>query len=170
MDIPRIKTPAQFAEIIARLTQAGEAHHLPLYRAAMRDELRFAFVQPRGQRLPLRLLDMTRDRRPFVVILADDGMNPAGPDGYPQARRLLQWAAYIVVHACGGEAWQYQAIAEAARACGRVVVVETDTAHQAAWLALKERMAPRTGGMALVVRPGAPAHPMMTAPAGTVFQ
>lgn len=169
MEPLRLKTRAQMADAIMRLTQAGQPHHVPLLRAAMAGDLRVCFVAA-GQRMPLRLLDMVRDRRPLVVVLADDGLHPAGPAGYPQARRLMGWAASIVIHAAAGEAWHYAAVAEATRLCGRVLLVETCTAHQGAWVALKAAVAPRCAGLVLKVAEGKPAHPCMTAPAGVVVQ
>jgi hypothetical protein len=157
------------AEAITRLTQAGYGFQAPLFRAAMDGDIRLCFVAA-GQRMPLRLLDMTRDRRPLAVILADDGPAPAGPDGFPQTRRLMCWASFCMIHAAGGEPWHYAAAAEMARGGRRVLLVETSTAHQAAWVEVKNRTARHTPVLVLAVRPGTPPHPFLGVPAGVVVQ
>lgn len=164
-----LKTRAQMAEVAVRLEQAGAGHHVPLIRAAMAGALRFAVISP-GSALPLRLLDMARDSRPLAVILADDGDKPTGPDGFPQARRLLRWAAAILIHATGGEPIHYAAAAQATVLVRRFLLIETDTARQAAWCALRRAVAPRTPGAVLTVPPGALPHPHLAVPAGEAVQ
>ncbi|MBX6740423.1 MAG: hypothetical protein IRY87_00065 [Acetobacteraceae bacterium] len=168
MDPINIKTRAQMAEMVMRLEQAGASRHVPLVRAAMAGALRFAFVSP-GDILPLRLLDMEQDRRPFAVILADDGAVSTGSDGFPQARRLLRWAASILIHAAGGEPWHYEAVARATVLARRFLLMETNTAHQTAWHTLRMAVALRTPGSLIEVRPG-DVHPRLTVPAGETVQ
>ncbi|MDI3307831.1 MAG: hypothetical protein QJR07_12085 [Acetobacteraceae bacterium] len=120
--------------------------------------------------MPGRLLDTARDRRPFAVILADDGDNPTGPDGFPQARRLMRWAASIFIHATGGQPIHYAAAAQATVLMRRFLLIETDTAHEAEWCALRRAVAPRTPCVVLTVPPGAAPHPHLAVPAGGVVQ
>lgn len=171
MNLHRFDTRAQMAEAILRMEQAGAAWHVPLLRAAMAGDLRLAFVPP-GSRLPLAMLDMRRHPRPLVVVLAGDGGTggPAGPDAFPQARRLLLWARYALLHGAGGMAWHYTLAAEAAARFRRVVVAETTGAALPAWIELKAAVAPDTPSLAIAVPPGRPAHPLCTAPAGMVVQ
>ncbi|MBX6747469.1 MAG: hypothetical protein IRY87_36020 [Acetobacteraceae bacterium] len=164
-----LKTRAQMAEVAVRLEQAGAGHHVPLIRAAMAGALRFAVISP-GSALPLRLLDMARDSRPLAVILADDGDKPTGPDGFPQARRLLRWAASIFIHATGGQPIHYAAAAQVTMLVRRFLLIETNTAHEAEWCDLRRAVAPRTPGVVLTVPPGAPPHPHLAVPAGEVVQ
>lgn len=161
-----IKRAAQMAELAVKLQQAGVGWHVPLLRAAMLGDLRFAMVSP-GGRVPLRILDMNRDRRPLVVLLNGDGGGPAEPDAFPQTRRLLRWARFVMLHGAGGEAFHYECAAEAARQTGQVLVAETTAAALPAWVALKLATAPRTPG--LVIEPRGP-HPINTAPAEAVIQ
>jgi hypothetical protein len=162
----KITKLAQMADAAVMLRQAGADWHVPLIRAAMCGDIRFAMVPP-GSRLPLRLLDMTREPRPFVVVLNGDGGGPAEPDAFPQARRLFQWARFAMLHGAGGNPFHYQCAVEAARVVGRVVIAETTGAALPAWVALKQATAPTTPG--LVIEPRGP-HPINTAPAGTVVQ
>ena len=164
-----IKTRAHMAEMVMRLQQAGAAHHVPMIRAAMAGTLRFAVIFP-GSALPLRLLDMARERRPLAVILADDGDKPTGPDGFPQARRLLRWATSIFIHATGGQPIHYAVAAQATVLVRRVLLIETGIAHQDAWCDLRRAVAPRTPGVVLTVPPGAAPHPHLAVPAGEAVQ
>jgi hypothetical protein len=159
----------RMAEAVVRLEQAGCGHIVPLVRAAMAGDLGFALVGP-GQTLPPRLLDAARQRRPLAVVLGDDGAAPTGPAGFPQARRLLRWAAHVFVHATGGRPEHYAAAARITVAARRLLLVETCTAQQAAWSALARALAPRTPGTLLITRPGAPAHPRLSAPVGATPQ
>ena len=163
------KTQAQMAKAVVRLQQAGACYHIPLVRAAGAGALRFAIVAP-GGRLRLDLLDMQRDRRPLAVILGDDGLAPTGPDGFPQARRLMRWAASIVIHAAAGQPEQYAAVAVATTICRRLVLVECSTAHQADWMALRQNVAPGKPGLLIKVPDGQPPHPQWQVPAGSVMQ
>jgi hypothetical protein len=67
-----------------------------------------------------------------------------------QARRLLAWSRWTMLHAAGGEAWHYALAAEATLAHRRVVLIECGSASLDAWLALRDAVAPSTPG--LVVR------------------
>ena len=165
----RLKTPQQMAEAVVYLSRSGFGHHVPLLRAAMAGTHRICFVPP-GFTMPLNLLDMTQDRRPLIVVLQDDGPNPTGPSGFAQARRLLKWAASVLVHACGAEPYHYTGAVVMAGVKERLVLVETCTAQQAAWLALKDAVAPRTPGVVLAVRPGDLAHPVGHVPPEAVIQ
>jgi len=156
------------AELIWRSEAAGAGWHVPLFRAAAAGILRLCMVPP-GTRVPLSILDPTRHHRPLVVVLCGDGAAPAGPGDFPQSRRLLGWANFIVLHGSGGLAWHYQLAAEAALAMGRVVIAESTAAHLDEWFSLKRATAPRTPGIGWRVPPGGQ-HPCNLAPAGTVFQ
>ncbi len=169
MTLHRIKTRAQMAEAVRRMEQAGAGWHVPLLRAVMAGDLRAAFVAP-GSRVPLSLLDMTRHPRPLAVVLMGDGGGPAEPAAFPQARRLLRWARFIVLHGAGGDAWHYGLAAAAAARFRRVVIAETTSAALPAWFALKAEVAPATPGIGWTVPPGQPAHPINAAPAGAVLQ
>lgn len=164
-----IKTRAQLAEAIWRMEQAGAGWHVPLLRAVLGGTIRAVFVAP-GSRVPRSLLDMSRHPRPLVVVLAGDGGGPAEPDAFPQARRLLRWARFIILHGTGGEASHYALAAEAAIQARRVLLVETTSAALPAWFAAKSEVAPATPGIGWAVPPGKPAHPINGAPAGTVLQ
>jgi hypothetical protein len=148
LDSLTIKTRARMADMAVRLTQAGAGHHMPLIRAAMAGVLRFPVVPP-GGRMPLRLLELAQDRHPLTVLLADDGDAPPGPAGLPQTTRLLRWARAIMLHTAGGEPKRHATAAQATVLTGRLVLAETDTAHEADELAA--RVAPCTATLRITV-------------------
>lgn len=168
MTFAHIKTRAQMAEAIRRFEQAGDTWHSPLLRAAMAGALRFTILPP-GARVPLRILDMQRDPRPLVVVVGGDAGGPATPDAFPQARRLMRWAGFVMLHGAGGEAFHYAVAVQAAVLVRRVLIVETTGAALPAWVALKADVAPRTPTLGVKVRPG-DAHPREAPPAGATIQ
>lgn len=153
---------------ISRLMQLQEAAGLgfrnAVYRAALAGNLAIAEVLP-GVVLPP---DLLRKPHPVVVILGDDAGISNGPADFPQARRLLRWAGFALVHAAGGETDHYAAIADVARACKNILVIETHTAAEAAWMHLVRRergirlrkKRPALSALLIQVPPDAAPHPV----------
>ncbi len=164
-----LTTPGGIADLACRAAAAGDTWHRPLFREAMANRLRLIIVPP-GDRVPVSMLDPTRDRRPLMVILAGDGAVPVGPDAFPQAARLLRWCGFVMLHAAGGQAEHYEIAATAAAAVGRVVIAETGSDHLAAWNALRLRCASGTPATIVKVPEGQGGHPVLHAPAGVVIQ
>ncbi|HEY8612344.1 MAG TPA: hypothetical protein VIL69_13760 [Roseomonas sp.] len=131
--------PGQISKLIAALDGTGHAFALPLYRAALAGELAMAALLP-GGRVPTRLLDHTRP--PTVIVVSGDPANPteaaSPPEAFPQARRLLAWSASVMLHATGGKEAHYRAVVAGAKAWRRVLLIETATSQEDAWLALVE--------------------------------
>jgi hypothetical protein len=169
MHIPTLNKPDQISRLIGAVTQAGEAHHAVWLAAAQRGEIAALQIEP-GARIPLRMLDVQPDQRPLLILLCGDGASPVGPDGFPQARRILRWARAIILHGAGAEPGHYATAVASARMTGRAVLVETTTAHLPAWRAMRDRVAEKTPTLVIDTRPGEPAHPINTVPAGTVVQ
>lgn len=169
MTFAHIQTPAQMAEYLRRMEQAGDTWHTPLIRAAMAGTLRFVILSD-GARVPLSILDMQRNAVPLVVIVGGDAGGPATPDAFPQARRLMRWAGFVMLHATGGDAWHYAIATEAALRVRRVLIVETTGAALSAWVALKAEVASRTPSLGFKVPPGMPTHPHEAPPPGAPLQ
>ncbi|MGK7870973.1 hypothetical protein [Falsiroseomonas sp. E2-1-a20] len=163
-----INDTARLAELAVKLQQSGAAHPLPLIRAAMAKELAFVMVAP-GGRIPLRVLDPMKHPLPVVVVLGGDHAEPAGPDDFPQTRRLLRWSRATMLHGAGGEELHYAAAVSAARAVGRVLIAETCSVHLADWIALAKAVAPHVATLVIAPKPGT-SHPYEAAPAGVVLQ
>jgi hypothetical protein len=62
-----------------------------------------------------------------------------GAGDFPDADRLMKWARRVMIHAMGGEAAHYQLAVDAARNHGRVLLIETRTAHEVAWEEMARR-------------------------------
>jgi hypothetical protein len=163
-----INDPAAIADHIVRSEAAGYGHAAPLLRAAAAGQLAAAFALP-GCRLPLRVLDAGRWRGPVVAVLAGDVQPSAGPGDFPQARRLLAWSRWTMLHGTGGEPWHYAAVVEAALRFRRVLLVECASATLPAWKALRADVAPDTPGL-VIQPPPAGLHPHHAPPPGMVFQ
>lgn len=150
-------------ETIGRLPALGEGWRVPLFRAA-RDGHLALIIAGQGQHVDKRLL--ADRRRPQLVILADDHPAAVGPDGWPQARKLMRWSAGVLLHASGGEArWSALAVYLTGQA-GRMLMVECELRHHAAWLALAKAQ----GRRHLSILPTNGVHPIAGAPAGEVVQ
>jgi hypothetical protein len=167
--LAHIKTRAQMAEALHRFEQAGDTWHAPLIRAAMAGTIRFAILAP-GARVQLRILSMRHDPRPLVMVVGGDTGGPATPDAFPQARRLIRWARFVVLHGAGGEPGHYRSAVEAAQRLQRVLIVETTGAALPTWVALKREVAGETPGLIVMVAPGKPAHPREAPPLGVPLQ
>jgi hypothetical protein len=169
MDAITISSLSQMAEAAVRLEQAGDKCHPVLLRAAMAGALRLCFVLP-GARLPLKVLNPMRDSRPLAVVFAGDGVEPTGPESFPQAMRALRWSKRIMIHGTGGQPAHYALAVQATLACGRLVLIETCSAFEPTWTALATRVAANTPTLRIIIPPGAPPHPCLGAPAGVVIQ
>jgi hypothetical protein len=112
-------------------------HRLPLIRAA-REGLVRVIMPSRDVVIPKRVLN---EKRQTVILIGDDDETPTGPAGWACARRLAHWGRASMVHGTGGQPEHYAMAAASAMLIERFVLIETCTAHQAAWAELlKPRM------------------------------
>ncbi|HYE70098.1 MAG TPA: hypothetical protein VD932_01070 [Aquabacterium sp.] len=162
-----MSTSADLAAAIVHAQQIGASHLVPLLRMVRTGAVNVAFVT-RGTPAPMGRLK--RSNRPAIALLGDDDAAPTGPAGWPQAERLVKWCGAAVVHSTGAKAEHYAAATALALAHRRLLLVETNTAMEPAWLALIQRLRPGLPGLIVRVRPGEPAHPMPSAPAGATIQ
>jgi hypothetical protein len=152
------------AEMIARAEPMGEGWRLPVLRAAYQGIINFSISQG-GTPFPSRFFALTR---PTIAIITDDHPGATGPGAWPQARHLFRWANVAILHAAGGKAEHSVIAVEAAVALNRVVQVEMELRHHAAWLALAMRERPRL--RILNVLPTQGVHPLPGVPAGEAIQ
>lgn len=74
-------------------------------------------------------------RKPAIILIGDDSGGPGlGPDGWPIARRALDWANAVMIHAAAAEDAHYAAAVNQARAGRRVLIIETGTDRLPEWL------------------------------------
>lgn len=152
---------AQIDQAIAMLVQAGEGYRIPLMRAAAEGYLSIVAARA-GTLIPAREL---KRPRPTVVLLTDDTPDATGPGRWPQAQRLIRWSNAIILHATGGNAEHYAMIAASTVLLRRVLVVEMQHRHHAAWRRLVEARTPQVPVLSIVPPPG-DQHPRGGAPEG----
>lgn len=127
--------PKALSALMAVQAAHGFGYRNALYRGALAGDFRVVELLPRA-RVPQHLL---RDRCPnTVIVVGDDAGISSGPADFPQAIQLLRWAQRVMVHAAGGAEQHYALAAAAARQCRRVLVIETRTKAEPAWMALAE--------------------------------
>ena len=122
--------------IIRAQESAGYAFRNPIYRAALAGDLGAIVEVLPGGRVPREAL---WSDAATVAVIADDAGLSRGPADFPDAERLFAWARRVMIHAAGGEAFHYEWTVKAARIFRRVLMVETTTAAEPAWMALAER-------------------------------
>jgi hypothetical protein len=164
MDLP----PARISEVIRRMEGTRGDFAVPLWRGSLTGEYRIAAALP-GGRLPAKVLDRTRP--PTVIVLSGDPDFPAPtppPTAFPKLGRYLEWAASIVIHATGGTRAHYAAVAAAVPIMRRVLLIETATVQEDAWIALvqaeaqrRERRGQRLPCLCWSATPRGGVHPVM---------
>ncbi|MBC4018723.1 hypothetical protein [Siccirubricoccus deserti] len=163
----RVAEPGTISALMAIQGAAGFGFRNPIYRAALAGEI-LLHETPPGARVANRLLQP--ERGPLLVVLGDDGDFTPGPAGFPQARRLLAWAAVVILHSTGGQEHHYQLTAEATAAERRVLLIETATARHSAWakVIVPEILRRRRAGLKQMrvvdigIRPGEAPHPTVS--------
>ena len=158
-----LREPAAISALIAASSVAGEAFRAPLLRAAAAGDLAVA-AAAYGTPIPARIL---KQRHPTVALLTDDHPGATGPAAWPQARKLARWAAWIVLHATGGQPEHYALIAAAAVRVGQVLVVECQQRHLAAWQEVVQQERKLRHLLCIMPPPGGQ-HPVSPAQAGEV--
>lgn len=106
---------------------------LPLARAAASGRLSLFSMTDPAAAWPAA--GLARLPQPVVVIVGDDpgGDGARGPLGWKAAERMRRWCRWAMIHGAGGEAAHYAAAGDAAAMAGRVLLVETSSAHAVAW-------------------------------------
>lgn len=129
--ITAITSATDLDRIIAAVAQITP-WAVPLYRAVRAGDINLITPQRDAQ---VQKAVLANTRRPCVVLLGDDDYRSTGPAGWACARRVRAWGGGAVLHATGGEARHYEAAVAAAVAYQRLILVETASTQQDAWLA-----------------------------------
>ena len=160
-----IRSTAVANELIVRSVQIGEDFRIPPMRAA-RDGLLNLFMAHGGGAVSAKALKL---KQPTMVILADDHPTATGPEAWPQARKLARWANLVALHATGGQPAHYDLFTSETIRHGRMLVVELDLRHLAAWLGLVRRERRPGQILCLTPLPGGQ-HPISPTQAGEAVQ
>jgi beta-phosphoglucomutase-like phosphatase (HAD superfamily) len=146
-------TPENLAKAAVVADQAGQPGVAELMREVRRGGLALFFSSDRKQ--TVTVAELNQAALPTVVVVGDDDYSSSGPAGWRCSAALAEWAAAAVIHAAGATAGTYAEAAKAARLLGRAVLIETDTAHAAAWAEVFQ------GRPVLIVAPTTGPHPIL---------
>ncbi|MBP0466212.1 hypothetical protein J5Y09_19960 [Roseomonas sp. PWR1] len=133
--IGAISDRARISAVIGWQEAAGYGFRNALYRAVLAGDLALVELLPRS-RLPREAL---WSKAPTVIVVGDDAGISSGPADFPDAGRLFPWAPRVMIHAAGGELRHYEWVVAAAQIFRRVLLIETTTAAEPAWMDLAER-------------------------------
>ena len=128
------RTAAEISAAISHLTRHGHVAHASLMRAVLAGEVALAGVYDRAA--PIRARHLCRTSLPLIVMVGDDDASPTGPNGWRCASELARWAGAAVVHGAAATVETYTEAIAAARATGRALLIETDSAHVSDWAEL----------------------------------
>ena len=150
-------TPESIAHGIAALQTTGEAFRVSLLRGVRDDEIALA-VLGTGQSPPVT--EMERTGRPSLIVLTDDDdTTRLGPDGWPRATRALRWARSVMIHGSGGKPEHYELAVQGTKGGGRLLLIETSSAHVLPWLRAVTRFLP-PARVLVIAPPGGEVHPV----------
>lgn len=94
---------------------------------------------------------------PQVLLIGDDG--PGGghnPNEWRSAISAIAWSRSVIIHGAGSEVQHYATAVAGAELCGKLLFVETDSAHVAAWV---DAVLPRGVPLLTIVPPVGLPHP-----------
>lgn len=129
-------TPAIINSALTNARRAQCEFVEPLLWGAAFGEFILMALSP-GGRVPLRL--MKPGRPPTVIIVGGDppdGSPAPPPHAFAQKATLVSWARSVIVHATGGERDHYEAVVAEAKWHRKVLLIETTSAQEAAWMGL----------------------------------
>lgn len=135
------------------LEQAGCPAHAELIRAVRAGRIALLGMQRDGP-FPSRQ-ELRRARRPVLALIGDDDYQASGPGGWRCTARALAWARAVIVHGAAATVETYALAVAAAERTGRALLVETDSAHLAEWVA---RVPPEVATQ--VIAPEGGVHPI----------
>jgi hypothetical protein len=125
-----VSSPAEIDRLIAQAAVAGHGYKAEIWRPVRNGALSFYQVA-RDSTPPLRRI--RKQTRPTIVLLGDDDYASSGPSGWRYLPALLKWAAVGMIHGAGGDVPTYRAAAGLAALHGRLLMIETDSAHLMEW-------------------------------------
>ncbi|MBN8889214.1 MAG: hypothetical protein ABS99_05720 [Acetobacteraceae bacterium SCN 69-10] len=147
--------PADLARVLDIFAQVAP-WRLPLVRAAAAGKIAVAEPGRIATGKAVRSM-LNRPGLPEVVLIGDDDYRSTGPAGWRCADWLAGWGRRALIHGAGGEGRHYEVAVQAAVAGRRLALVETTSAHAAAWAAL---LRDRMPSLIVVPKPGDGPHPI----------
>jgi hypothetical protein len=108
----------------------GDVAHAELFRGVLEAGIGLAVIGDRKARWDASAIP---GDRPIVLLLGDDDYSSTGPLGWRAARGSLSWARAVFIHGAGADPEHYRGAVGGAILHRRLLLVETDAAHIAAW-------------------------------------
>jgi hypothetical protein len=146
----------EVVRFICELQRNGYPWTARLFRGGLAAEFAFDPMTPEQSHARFKQFTRATARRPAIRLIGDDGGENLGPDGWPLARRAIEWSRTVMIHAAGAEMAHYEALIMAAKLCGRALIVETFSGALPNWIALVKALPPRA---VLTIAPRSGVHP-----------
>ena len=127
MTTPRQLNHAAIAHAI-RDCELNAPHQVPLLQAALHGAIGLLVLSRTCQARTDLLIG-----HPSIVLVPDDDHDSTGPDGWAGRADVARWAEHAIIHAAAGDVEHYRTAVLLALRVGRLVFVETDSAHAFAW-------------------------------------
>ena len=141
MPIQTLTNPVDFASLAAQAITMGAGHTAELILAARRGEIGVLLLKPET---PAPMKWLRRATLPTIAVIGDDpGDAGHGPAGWLATRRLVDWAAFAIVHAAGGTVADYRLAVTLTKRHGRLLLIETTSAQQDEWARVLVQAKPR---------------------------
>lgn len=136
--------PPGFSRLADQIMRTAPGY-LPMLRALETGALALVILRRESPASTLR--DFAARRQPALALIKDDDAQPTGPAGWRCAARLRRCADCAVIGGSAREVSRYSA-ALSATGGARLVLVNTDPPHEAAWSAWFARFCPVIGAEA----------------------
>lgn len=136
---------------ISRMQTAGAEHRVPILQALYRGEIAHLEMGRNGSAGKFKRWAAAIELPGLVLLGDDDHAASDGPETWPIARRVLQWARFVLIHGGTGDASHYEYAVALAKQYRRLIMVECASHQIAAWEQAASRWS--LGAEGLVMRP-----------------
>jgi hypothetical protein len=155
----RIQTAADLNNAIITTEQVGAIGLAYLLRAVRDGRCACFPLLPDTSNNELKRFIHGASRRPAIALIGDDDGMDRGPAGWRLAKRAIDWARSVVVHASGAELDHYAGAVVAAHLVRRVLIIECSSATAPRWAEMVQAARPPPSVLVIQPPPGA-SHPI----------
>lgn len=149
---------ADMDRLAAQAVALDAGHTAELILAARRGQIALTVVLP-STPAPMKFL--RRSMLPTIAVISDDpGDAGLGPSAFLATRRLVEWAAFAIVHGAAGTVADYRNFVTMAGRHRRLLLIECTSARADEWAAVLVRRKPRPLPFMGII-PTAGPHPIM---------
>lgn len=121
--------------LAAQCIAGGAGHTAELLLAARRGQIALTVLAVPDVRAPMKFL--RRATLPAIALVGDDPGDSIGlgPSAWLATRRLVEWAAFGIVHGAGGTVADYRGFVTLARHHRRLLLIECSSTRADEWAA-----------------------------------